>query len=954
MSDHTFIDEKLFTDARDGKAYKTVTIGEQVWMAENLAYLPSVVGPATGSEDDGHETDPYYYVYTYDGTDIDEAKATNNYQTYGVLYNWPASLTACPEGWHLPSHDEWTTLTDYLGDNAGGKLKEAGFSHWDSPNTGATNESGFTALPGGFRRPDGAYVQIGSVCFFWSSTENDTNTAWDRSLGSDNSGTGGWLPSNKAMGWSVRCIRNNNVLTVTTGQVLNITTTTATCAGNVTGDGGAAVTARGLCWSTSENPTTENSKTTDGTGVGTYTSNITDLSPNTTYYVRAYATNSLGTAYGEQRTFTTKQTTPSVTTGYVTDLTTIKAYCSGNVTSEGGSSVTARGVCWNTSENPTTSNFKTTDGTGVGTYTSTITGLSPNSTYYVRAYATNSEGTAYGEQKTFSTLRDTPIEYGSLTDSRNNKVYKTVTIGDQVWMAENLAYLPSVVGPATESHTDPYYYVYDYDGTDLDAATATENYQTYGALYNWPAAMVACPEGWHLPSDDEWTELLNYLGGEEVASDKMREVGSSHWPYIAEFSNNDLATNGSGFTALPGGNRSVLFDGSFLDLGKYAQFWTSTVAPGSWPWYVRLSNSDIYRNHYSGNYAGFSVRCVRNDILLTVTTGQVTDVTATSAICSGSVTSDGDQNVTSRGVCWSTSENPTTSNSKTTDGTGVGDFTSNLTGLSPNTTYYVSAYATNSEGTAYGEQKSFTTLSDAPIEYGSFTDSRDSKVYKTVTIGEQVWMAENLAYLPSVVGPATQSGTEPYCYVYEYNGTNVTAAKATENYTTYGVLYNWPAAMAGTVSSSSNPSGVQGICPPGWHLPSDDEWTELATFLADNGYNYDGSIGGSGDIDFGVQGKIAKSMATDSGWDHSDNTGAVGNTEYPEYRNKSGFSALPGGYFEYDSFYGIGYCGYWWSSTEYSTQYTWYHALYYNNCRSDRSCSNKYDGYSVRCLQNSD
>jgi len=229
-----------------------------------------------------------------------------------------------------------------------------------------------------------------------------------------------------------------------------------------------------------------------------------------------------------------------------------------------------------------------------------------------------------------------------------------------------------------------------------------------------------------------------------------------------------------------------------------------------------------------------------------------------------------------------------------------------------------------------------------------------SKVYKTVTIGEQVWMAENLAYLPSVVGPATQSGTEPYCYVYEYNGTNVTAAKATENYTTYGVLYNWPAAMAGTVSSSSNPSGVQGICPPGWHLPSDDEWTELATFLADNGYNYDGSIGGSGDIDFGVQGKIAKSMATDSGWDHSDNTGAVGNTEYPEYRNKSGFSALPGGYFEYDSFYGIGYCGYWWSSTEYSTQYTWYHALYYNNCRSDRSCSNKYDGYSVRCLQNSD
>ena len=148
------------------------------------------------------------------------------------------------------------------------------------------------------------------------------------------------------------------VLSVTTGTVTNITTTTATCSGNVTSDGGSSVTARGVCWSTSQNPTTSNSKTTNGTGVGSYTSNITGLSPNTTYYVRAYATNSEGTAYGEQKTFSTnaQQATPSVTTGDITNITTTTASCSGNVTSDGGAAIIASGVCWSTSENPTTSN----------------------------------------------------------------------------------------------------------------------------------------------------------------------------------------------------------------------------------------------------------------------------------------------------------------------------------------------------------------------------------------------------------------------------------------------------------------------------------------------------------------------------------------------------------------------------------------------------------------------
>jgi len=395
--------------------------------------------------------------------------------------------------------------------------------------------------------------------------------------------------------------------TVVTGDVTNRTATTADCSGNVTADGGAAVTARGVCWRTSENPSTSDSKTTDGTGVGTYTSNITGLSPKTTYYVRAYATNSEGTAYGKQKTFTTKAQMPSVTTGDVSNISTTTADCSGNVTADGGAAVTARGVCWSTFENPSTSDSKTTDGTGVGTYTSNITGLSLNTTYYVRAYATNSVGTAYGEQRTFKTQEINPV-FGSFTDSRDGNQYVTVTLGKQVWMAENLAYLTSVSKPYSGSWSSPYCYVYGYVGTSVTTAKATTNYQTYGVLYNWPAALEACPDGWHLPSDGEWTTLTDYLGGIFVATDKLKEAGTTHWP-----SPND-ATNESGFTALPGGYRFDYDSGAnFEGIGYQCYWWSSTEINASNAWYrtLKYHYGYVYRGD-DGKKFGFSVRCVRD------------------------------------------------------------------------------------------------------------------------------------------------------------------------------------------------------------------------------------------------------------------------------------------------------------------------------------------------------
>lgn len=192
----------IITDPRDGKVYKWVKIGDQVWMSENLAFLPSV-SPSS----DGSETLPFYYVYGYEGTKVNEATAVGEYSVYGALYNWPAAKVSCPEGWRLPGNADWTIMTEFIGMPAGGKMKEAGLAHWVSPNTGATNESGFTALPGGFRLTEGGFFQLGERADFWSASEGDASNAWDRFLVFENDSVGQYNGL-KSDAISVRCIRN--------------------------------------------------------------------------------------------------------------------------------------------------------------------------------------------------------------------------------------------------------------------------------------------------------------------------------------------------------------------------------------------------------------------------------------------------------------------------------------------------------------------------------------------------------------------------------------------------------------------------------------------------------------------------------------------------------------------------------------------------------------------------
>lgn len=196
---------------------------------------------------------------------------------------------------------------------------------------------------------------------------------------------------------------------ISTTEVNSIGAASAICGGEITSNGGESIIARGVCWSKTANPTIDNSKTSEGVDVGSFTSSITGLAANTTYHIRAYATNSVGTGYGSDITFTTIANLPSISTSTVTNITSSSAMCGGEITTDGGTTITACGVCWSLTANPTISDSKTSDLTGVGTFLSSISELTANTTYHIRAYATNSAGTVYGSDITFKTLTDQPL-----------------------------------------------------------------------------------------------------------------------------------------------------------------------------------------------------------------------------------------------------------------------------------------------------------------------------------------------------------------------------------------------------------------------------------------------------------------------------------------------------------------------------------------------------------------
>lgn len=384
-----------------------------------------------------------------------------------------------------------------------------------------------------------------------------------------------------------------------TASVGAITGTTATSGGSITSDGGAPITVRGVCWSTMASPTIADAKTNDGEGTSQFSSSLTGLTENTTYHVRAYASNSVGTSYGEDVSFSTSAK-PSVTTRPITGITLSSGTGGGNIIDDGGSPITSKGICWSTSPLPTLNDNKTGDGIGIGSYASTITSLTPNTTYYVRAYAVNAVGTSYGDEISFATY--------AVMDIDGNGYY-SVIIGTQVWMTANLKVttyrngdpIPNVAhGEAWGSLTS---------GAYCDYNNEASNSATYGRLYNWYAVSDprnVAPPGWHVATQTEWNTLVGFLGGDDVAGGKLKETGITHWQ-----SPNTGATNVTGFTALPGGARG--FQNIYANLGTDDSWWTATEndAATAFGRYVVFSTTSCH--WYSvGKENGSHIRCVKD------------------------------------------------------------------------------------------------------------------------------------------------------------------------------------------------------------------------------------------------------------------------------------------------------------------------------------------------------
>ena len=730
----------------DGNVYNTVQIGNQCWLRENLRTTHYVSGdPISLGSEVGPDIAHYYLP-----EDVD------NDHSLGYLYNWKAVMGQgsgsavnpsgvqgiCPTGWHVPSDAEWAQLTDYMSGLAGYVCGEnpsniayslaADDNYWhtsDNPcavgfDLMSNNISGFSAMPAGYA--NGSSLDYRSSAMFWTATPYDDSHAHYRALHYDNGFVEQNRFGNKAYGMSVRCIMAETPK-VTTAAVTDVLEHSAVCGGEVTSIGGAPVTERGICWSTSPYPTVINNRVVCGSGSGAFTGQMTGLTHNTTYYVRAYATNAAGTVYGSQKTFTTLYI-PEVETHEVTNIMDNTALCGGVVISDGGTMVTARGVCWSASPNPTLADSHTTDGAGLGDFSSQLVGLIPATTYYVRAYATNSSGTAYGDQQTFTTLT-----------------------------------VPSVI------------------------------------------------------------------------------------------------------------------------------------------------------------------------------TNAVTHIMDNSAVCGGHIISNGGENITQCGVCWSTSPNPTLSDSHTVNTNGETSFSNVLTNLQPQTSYYVRAYASNSVGVGYGDEVIFTTrlAGDAYPCLGTPTVTDfDGNVYNTVQIGDQCWMRENLRTTHYADGTAIPNGgnvpsnTDPYYYV----NTSLDLA-------VYGCYYNWLAAMHGSLGSNAIPSGVQGICPVGWHLPSDAEWSQLTNYVS----------GQSAYSCTANSNYIAKSLASTEGWLNCDGECYPGDQSY-DGNNASGFSASPSGFWGSGS-HNAGYQADFWSSTEQGLDAAWYRTLFNNNENVSRFNIPRTFGMSVRCLR---
>ncbi len=512
----------------------------------------------------------------------------------------------------------------------------------------------------------------------------------------------------------------------------------------------------------------------------------------------------------------------------------------------------------------------------------------------------------------FDLFDDPPVDTVSVMDIDLN-VYQTVRIGNRWWLAENLKTthymngdeIPDGTGLEDYSEeTEPsYWFAYD-DNQD--------NVSVYGRLYTWYAASDArniCPAGWYLPTRAEWDALMTYLGGRELAGGKLKEAGTEHWD-----SPNEGATNESGFTALPAGSRLYYDESRFL--GSDAHWWTATHSDeyNAWYWFVSSFSSYLMTADPDKRF-GFSVRCIKDEgaegTIPSIITMYASETNDTSATVSWRITHDGGTPVTETGIYFGTEPDPHLTGTKVTGTYASGDISLNIQDLQHSTSYYYRAYAVNESGEALGNERNFVTT--IHTETGNVTDI-DGNTYRTVQLWDLWWMAEDLKVthyndgtpIPKVEDDAEWSNLAApgYCW-YDNDSAN--------NSGTYGAIYNWYAVETGK------------LCPSGWNVPLDEEWTSLTDRLG--GLEYAG-------------GRLKEEGTAH--WNEP-NTGAT---------DLAGFTALPGGMRrDFGTFDGLGGRAWWWTSSAHFQDNASNRSIDFNRSDMVRRSDNYRYGLSVRCVR---
>jgi uncharacterized protein (TIGR02145 family) len=421
---------------------------------------------------------------------------------------------------------------------------------------------------------------------------------------------------------------STNQLSLTTDSVSTISVNSAICSASIKTNGSAInVIERGVCWNTQPTPTIQNYRILSGNGSGNFSCNLANLSLFTTYYIRMYVINSSGIYYGNEISFKTKNGVAILNTNKPLSVSSNTMSLSATISSDGGSEITENGFCWSKSVNPTTSDYKLSIGKGIGSIFTSLPNLLPNTKYYICSYAKNDVSTTYSIPIIVTTNN-------IITDADGNS-YNTVTIGTQTWMVENLRTTKFSDGTAIPLVTDTYSWIslnspaYCWYNND-----ETSNKDKYGALYNGYAVQTGrlAPRGWHVPSEEEWITLKDFVSkniGQSISVSKAL-ASNSQWTnfdiansYTKNYVGyNQTINNSSGFSALPGGIRKMLYNTRVFDSLGDTGIWWATTKYNSYSMRVFLLNyySDTIEgsyDEYQGQHSyelinGLSVRCLKD------------------------------------------------------------------------------------------------------------------------------------------------------------------------------------------------------------------------------------------------------------------------------------------------------------------------------------------------------